>query len=104
MQSLLATVVWLLTLAAPFPPAKMAEVTEKTKCDWGPVTSVANNGSEFVVATPAGPVTYKAAKTVQVFSKDGKSVGPVSSLKPGQSVRVYYVIDNGAKVVEVDLQ
>jgi hypothetical protein len=94
----------LVLASAPFQPAKMAEMTDNLKCDWGPVTSVSRNGAEFVVTTPAGPVTYKAGPSVQVISKDGKTVGPVSSLKPGQSVRVYYVIDNGAKVIEVDLQ
>lgn len=102
--SLIGMALGVLMSAPPFQPAKMAETSDKMKCDWGPVATVSRNGSQFVIATPAGPVTYKADPTIQVFSRDGKTVTPVSGLKPGQLVRVYYVIDNGAKVVEVNLQ
>jgi hypothetical protein len=90
--------------ALPFPPPRALPVTDRTKCDWGPVSSVSAAGTELVIATPAGPVTYRAGPEVQVYGADGKVLGAVTVLKPGQNVRVYYVVENGAKAQEVDLQ
>jgi hypothetical protein len=98
-------VLLLLALAAlPFPPPKALAVTDRTKCDWGPVSSVSANGTELVITTPAGPVTYKTGVDVKVYGADGKPLGAVTVLKPGQNVRVYYVVENGAKAQEVDMQ
>jgi hypothetical protein len=88
--------------ALPFPPPRALAVTDRTKCDWGPVSSV--SGTELVITTPAGLVTYKAGPEVQVYGADGKVLGAVTVLKPGQSVRVYYVVESGAKAQEVDVQ
>jgi len=102
MNAVLAAVA--LTLSAlPFPAPRAIAVTDRTKCDWGPVTSVAANGAELVISTPAGPVTYKIAPDVKVYGPEGKPVGSVVTLRPGQSVRVYYVVDNGARAQEIDL-
>ena len=79
-------------------------VTDRTKCDWGPIVSVAPTGAELVITTPAGPVTYKMGPEVQVIGSDGKPLTGVAALRPGQTVRVYYIIDNGAKAQEVDVQ
>ena len=96
--------VLLMLTALPFPPPKALAVTDRTKCDWGPVSSVSANGTELVITTPAGPVSYKTGPEVQVYGADGKVLGAVTVLKPGQSVRVYYVVENGAKAQEVDVQ
>ncbi len=87
----------------PFPAPRVTQVTEKTKCDFGTVLSVQAARSILRVTTPAGIITYHAGPEVQVFGKDGKPLGPIAKLAVGQKVRVYYVVDNGAQVSEVDL-
>jgi hypothetical protein len=87
----------------PFPAPRLIQATDKTKCDWGPVASIAPNGSQIVVTTPAGPVTYKTGAEVQVVGTDGKPLGNMTVLHVGQGVRVYYVVNEGAIAQEVDL-
>ncbi len=95
-----------LALAAlPYPaPRGPLQPTNDTKCDWGPVVQVDAAKGEVKVTTPAGLVTYKVGPDVQVFGRDGKPVGPPSTLAPGTRIRVYYVIADGAKVQEIDLE
>ena len=90
--------------ALPFPPPKVITVTDKTKCDWGPIASVSAAGTEVVVTTPAGLVTYKVSPETQIIGPDGKPMGGVSVLRAGQTIRVYYLVDNGAKAQEIDVQ
>ncbi len=104
MMNLAAATALLVATALPFPAPKVVQVTDQMKCDWGTVTSVNANGSQMVVATAAGPVTFQTGPNVQVIGSDGKPLGPVTALKPGQKVRVYYIVDNGAKVSEIDLE
>jgi hypothetical protein len=85
-------------------PRGPLQPTNDTKCDWGPVVQVDAQKGELKMMTPAGLVTYKVAGDVQVFGKDGKPSGPVSALAPGTRVRIYYVIDAGARVQEIDLE
>ncbi len=92
----------LIFTALPFPAPKVVQVTDQMKCDWGTVTSVDENGSKLIVATAAGPVTFQAGPGVPVIGADGKSLGSVTALKSGLHVRVYYVVDHGAKVSEID--
>ncbi len=87
----------------PYPAPRFTQVTEKTKCDFGTVLSVEVERSTLRVTTPAGIITYHAGPEVQVLGKDGKPLGPISKLAVGQKVRVYYVVDNGARASEVDL-
>jgi hypothetical protein len=54
--------------------------------------------------TVAGVVTYKVAADVPVMGGDGKAAGTPVDLKAGQKVRVYYVVDKGAIVREIDLE
>jgi hypothetical protein len=49
-------------------------------------------------------VTYKAGPEVQVFGKDGKPAGGIGSLQAGQKYRAYYLVEDGAKVLEIDLE
>jgi hypothetical protein len=93
----------LILTALPFPPPKVVQATDQTKCDWGTVTSVDAKGTKLIVATAAGPVTFQTNPSVQVIGADGKPRGDVTSLKQGEHVRVYYVVDNGAKPSEIDV-
>jgi hypothetical protein len=102
MNPLLAAL--LLSLAS-FPPPVRAPVTEAMKCDWGPVVSVnLTEHPTLVVQTPAGPVTYQVSADQPVLGQDKQQHGTVATLKPETRVRVYYVIDNGARVIELDLE
>ena len=103
MNLLFAAVVALVLLATPFPPPKVAPVTDQLKCDTGMVVASDAALGQLRVNTPAGLVVYKAPPDTQVVGADGKPAGTVRELKPGQKVRVYYVVDDGAKVQEVDL-
>jgi hypothetical protein len=93
----------LLLTALPFPAPKMVAASDKMKCDWGSVTSVKPDSSELVIATAAGPVTFQSSSAVPVVGLDGKPAAGLSELKPGQRVRVYYTVENGTKLSEVDL-
>jgi hypothetical protein len=88
----------------PYPAPRVIQPTNDTKCDWGPVLQVDAKKGELKVTTPAGIVTYKFQPDAQVIGKDGKSTGPAASLAPGTRVRIYYLIQDGAKVQEIDLE
>ncbi|HZZ86083.1 MAG TPA: hypothetical protein VFE30_16250 [Anaeromyxobacteraceae bacterium] len=87
---------------SPFPPPHGFTPTEKTRCDMGKVRSVDAVKPELKVDTPAGVVTYQV-RAVKVVGKDGAPLAGLDALKPGDDVRVYYVVDNGAIASEVDL-
>jgi hypothetical protein len=95
--ALLAT----LLAGTPFPPPRLTPVTDRLKCDMGKVLSVDAGHGQLSVMTPAGAVFYKAGSDVQVFDRAGLPIGGVSSLVPGQKVRVYYVVVDGAIVSEI---
>jgi len=88
----------------PFPAPRAAPVTEKTKCDTGTVLAVSGEKGNLQVSTPAGVATYRAGGDVQVFDREGRPAGAVSRLVPGQKVRVYYVVEDGARALEVDVE
>ncbi len=91
--------------ALPYPAPRLLQPTKDTKCDWGPVLLVDAARGEMKVTTPAGVVTYKVAPDVQLFDHDGKPAGAaIGGVARGMRVRVYYVIDDGAKVQEVDVE
>jgi hypothetical protein len=100
----LALALALALAAPPFPPPRLAPVTDRLKCDTGQVLSVDTARAELRVTTPAGLVTFKAGTDVQVLDREGKPVGSVSRLAVGQAVRVYYVVEDGAKALEVALE
>jgi hypothetical protein len=101
----LAIAATLLLSASPFPEPKQISVTDRTRCDWGPVASVDVSGSKLILTTPAGPLTLLVDLKAPVYGADGKPTGlTVGSLHPGQHIRVYYVVENGAKVLEVDIE
>ncbi|HSN91738.1 MAG TPA: hypothetical protein VLS93_10960 [Anaeromyxobacteraceae bacterium] len=90
--------------STPFPPPRLAPASDRMKCDTGTVFAVDTARSELRVTTPAGMVTFKAGSDVQVVDRDGKPFGPVSKLAAGQAVRVYYLVEQGAKALEVALE
>jgi hypothetical protein len=92
------------TAKLPFPAPKLAQVTDATKCDFGTVLTVDAPHGRMQGMTKAGPVTYLVGPDVQVFSADGKPAGGIASVAQGARYRAYYVIDQGAKVLELDLE
>jgi len=88
----------------PYPAPKLVQVTEKTKCDTGTVLSIDAAHNVMRGTTPAGVVTYKVGPDVQVIAKDGKPAGGIGSLQAGQKYRAYYLVEDGAKVLEIDLE
>ncbi len=87
----------------PFPPPKVAQYSDAMKCDWGTVLSVDPGNARMQGMTKAGPVTYLVGPEVQVIGKDGKPAGGLTVLQAGQKYRAYYLVDGGAKVLEIDL-
>jgi len=90
--------------ALPFPAPRVLQPTKDMKCDWGTVIAADAAKGELKVTTAAGVVTFKVAADVQLFGKDGKPAGAGSGVAAGTKVRVYYVIEDGAKVQEIDAQ
>jgi hypothetical protein len=98
----IATLLAAALLSSPgFPPPRMAPLTDRIKCDSGTVLSVNTQAGQLRVTAPAGVVTYQAGSDVQVFDKAGQPAGAVGRLAAGQKVRVYYVVENGARAVEI---
>ena len=100
---LLAAAVAALAPTLPFPAPKLIGVAPELKCDWGPITEIKTDRTELVMKTDAGPFEVKLGSTVRVAGADGKALGSVIELRQGQSVRVYYLIDKGAKALEIDV-
>jgi hypothetical protein len=99
-----ALVAALLLAALPFPAPRLAPVTDKLKFDPGVVVSLDATKGELRVKCVAGLVTFKVGPDVQVFDAAGKPIGSPTVLVAGQKVRVWYVIDAGAKVLELALE
>jgi hypothetical protein len=85
----------------PFPAPRLTAMSDRLKCDTGKVLSVDASKSELSIMTPAGAVVYRAGGEVQVLDKAGAPVGSASRLFPGQKVRVYYVVSDGAVATEI---
>jgi hypothetical protein len=91
----------LLLAAQPFPSPRLAPVTDRTKCDAGVVVAAEAARGELRVRTAAGLVTFKAGGDVQVFDATGKPSGSPSALQVGQKVRIWYLVDGGARALEI---
>ena len=98
-----ATAVALHTPAPPFPAPKLIGVTPDTKCDWGPVTEQKPDQKLLVIRTQAGPFELTLGPGVKLAGVDGKPLASAASIRPGQTVRAYYLVDKGAKAQEVDV-
>jgi phage baseplate assembly protein gpV len=96
-----------LMLAAPpqpFPAPRLAQVTERTKFDPGTVLGYDAPKGELRVQCAAGVVTFKAGADVQVFDAAGQPLGSAARLAAGQKVRVWYVVDSGARAQEIAVE
>ena len=91
--------------ALPYPAPRQIQANPPvTKCDRATLLLVDPVRSEMKGTTVAGVVTYKVSPDLQVIGKDGKPAGSWTALPQGTKLLVYYVIDDGAKVQEIDLQ
>jgi hypothetical protein len=102
-MTLAAPLLALAISALPYPAPRLAQPSAQLKCDRATVVLVDSAKGEMKGTTVAGQVTYRIGPDVQVFGKDGKPAGAATSLTQGTKVRVYYVVDDGAKVQEIDL-
>jgi hypothetical protein len=101
MHALLAA---LLLAASPFPPPRLAPVTDRLKYDPGVVVSVDATTWELRISTAAGLVSFKAGADVQVFDASGQPTGSPRRLVTGQKVRIWYVVEDGARAVEIAVE
>lgn len=99
----LAAAVALLAPTSPFPPPKLTSQTPEMRCDWGAVGELKVDRAQLVVRTDAGPLTLQVGPGVKVAGPDGKALASVAELRGGQNVRVYYVVEAGAKALEIDV-
>jgi hypothetical protein len=88
----------------PFPAPRIVQVTEQLKCDFGTVIEVDAARGRMTGSTRAGNITYLVGPDAQVFSKDGHPAGGIAAVRAGSRYRAYYVLDGGAKVLEIDLE
>lgn len=103
-MSLLSMIGVVLTLLfPPFPAPTAIQATASLKCDNATIDSIDAARQEFRGKTPAGTITYRVVPEVPVIGKDGKPAGSSSDIKVGQKVRIYYVLEQGAQVREIDL-
>jgi hypothetical protein len=56
------------------------------------------------LVTAAGLVTLRVASDVPIVAASGERVGSLAALAPGQAVRVWYVVEDGARAVEIGLE
>jgi hypothetical protein len=93
-----------LAFALPYPaPRSIQANPPTTKCDRAAVILVDTAKGEMKGSTKAGAVVYRISLDVPVFDKEGKPLGGVARLTQGTNVLVYYVVDEGAKVLEIDV-
>ena len=90
--------------ATPFPAPRLAQVTDRTKFDPGSVLGYDAAKGELRVQCAAGVVSFKAGADVQVFDAAGQPVGSPARLTAGQRVRVWYVVENGARAQEIAVE
>jgi len=90
-------------LPLPFDPPRAAPRTHGLRCDTGTVIATVAESGTLRVRTPAGAVTYHVPPGTPAFDREGRAV-TFTSLKPGERVRVYYVLDDGPQVAEIDLE
>lgn len=94
----------LLLAAPPFPAPRLAPVTDRTKYDAGALVAVEAVRGELQVRAPGGLVTFKVGPDVQAFDAAGKPAGAATGLAAGQRVRVWYVVDGGARALEIAVE
>ncbi len=86
----------------PYPAPRIAPVSDRLKCDFATILTVNAEKGLLQATTPAGVITYKAGMDAQVFDKAGKPAGAFTRLSPGDKVRIYYLVEDGARALEID--
>jgi hypothetical protein len=101
-----ALLVALLLAAAPlpFPAPRTVQVTDRTKFDPGLVIAFDSAKSELRIQCVDGVVTFKIGPETQVFDAAGQKLASAAQLAAGQKVRVWYLVDNGARAQEIAAQ
>jgi hypothetical protein len=102
-MTLAAPLLALAISALPYPAPRLVQPSAQLKCDRATVLLVDAAKGVMKGTTAAGQMTYRITADVQVFGKDGKPAGAATALAQGTKIRVYYVVDDGAKVQEIDL-
>jgi hypothetical protein len=87
----------------PFPAPRLIPVTDALRSDAGVIRALDLNAMEMKMGASAGEIIFKIS-TAQVAGPDGRALGGPATLHTGQSVRVYYLVDNGAIAKEIDVQ
>jgi hypothetical protein len=87
----------------PFPAPKLIPVTDALRSDAGVIRALDLNAMEMKMGASAGEILFKIS-TVQVAGRDGRALGGPATLRTGESVRVYYLVENGAIAKEIDVQ
>jgi hypothetical protein len=82
----------------PFPAPRLAQVTDRTKFDPGTVLAYDAAKTELRVQCAAGVVTFK------VFDAAGQPLGSAARLAQGQRIRVWYVVEGGARAQEIAVE
>jgi len=100
---LLAAAVALLAPLPSFPAPRLIGATPETRCDWGPISEIKAQPAELLLRTDAGPFKVLLGQNVKVAGADGRPLASVAELHAGQTVRVYYVIESGARALEIDV-
>jgi phage baseplate assembly protein gpV len=88
----------------PFPAPRVTQVTDKTKYDPGTVLGYDAVKGELRIQCVAGVVTFKVGAEVPVFDAAGQPLGSPAKLNAGQKVRVWYLVDAGARAQEIAVE
>jgi phage baseplate assembly protein gpV len=101
-----ALLVALLLAAAPlpFPAPRTVQVTDRTKFDPGTVIAFDAVKSELRIQCVAGVVTFKISADTQLFDAGGQKLGSAAQLLAGQKIRVWYLVDAGARAQEIAVE
>jgi phage baseplate assembly protein gpV len=103
MNALLAALL-LAAAPLPFPAPRTVQVTERTKFDPGTVIAFDAAKSELRIQCVAGVVTFKISPDTQLFDAAGQPLASAARLLAGQKVRVWYLVDNGARAQEISVE
>jgi hypothetical protein len=101
----LVSSLFLISAAAilPFPAPSAGPVTADARFASGQLAQVEPSGKSLIINTGIGPLKLLVEPTSKAFGTDGKPVTLPFGLKPGTYVRVYFTVDKGARLQELDV-
>ncbi len=91
----------LASASASFPPPTVVALDDNLKFSSGPLASINTTDKTLVQTTPAGPVTFQVAQA-QVIGPNKQAMS-LSGLRPGQQLRIYFRVAQGAIALEIDV-